>query len=71
MTAQSSSFVDYTPFLTHLVVLLITQPLPPTASIPLPSYTGPSDWRTDSILRSLSVVVGRMHQAEMQNASSK
>ncbi|KAJ3903436.1 hypothetical protein F5879DRAFT_156007 [Lentinula edodes] len=158
MTAQSSSFVDYTPFLTHLVVLLsiyekpipakqrqrrtpghvspsnphsvpltphcdgqstapmldanwsleivpqttatstitvlptnasptgalstsngsiplsspqVTQPLPPTASIPLPSYTGPSDWRTDSILRSLSVVVGRMHQAEMQNASSK
>ncbi|KAJ3930156.1 MAG: histidine kinase [Lentinula lateritia] len=158
MTAQTSSFVDYTPFLTHLVVLLsiyekpipakqrqrrtpghvspsnshsvpltphcdgqstapmldanwsleivpqttatstttvlptnasptgalstsngsiplsspqVTQPLPPTASIPLPSYTGPSDWRTDSILRSLSVVVGRMHQAEMQNASSK
>ncbi|KAJ3855315.1 histidine kinase [Lentinula lateritia] len=158
MTAQSSSFVDYTPFLTHLVVLLsiyekpipakqrqrhtpghvspskshsvpltppcdgqsttpmldanwslelvpqttatstttilptnasltsalstsngsiplsppqVTQPLPPTASIPLPSYTGPSDWRTDSILRSLSVVVGRMHRAEMQNASSK
>ncbi|KAJ4465052.1 histidine kinase [Lentinula aciculospora] len=51
--------------------LSFTQPLPPTASIPLPSYTGPSDWLTDSILRSLSVVVGRMHRAEMQAANPK
>lgn len=39
-------------------------PLPPTASIPIPTYTGPSDWLTDSILRSLGVVVRRMQGAE-------
>ncbi|KAJ3777745.1 shikimate kinase-domain-containing protein [Lentinula raphanica] len=47
----------------------VIQPLPPTASIPLPSYSGPSDWRTDSILRSLSIIVGRMHKAELQSST--
>lgn len=44
-------------------------PLPPTASIPIPPYTGPSDWLTDSILRSLGVVVRRMQGAEAFVAS--
>ncbi|KAJ3982081.1 histidine kinase [Lentinula detonsa] len=48
-----------------------TQTLPPTASIPLPPYNGPSDWRTDSILRSLSIIVDRMHKAELLTANSK
>ncbi|KAJ3772474.1 histidine kinase [Lentinula raphanica] len=47
----------------------VIHPLPPTASIPLPSYSGPSDWRTDSILRSLSIIVGRMHKAELQSST--
>ncbi|KAF9056922.1 hypothetical protein BDP27DRAFT_1454263 [Rhodocollybia butyracea] len=45
-------------------------PLPPTASIPFPTYAGPSDWRTDSILRSLRVVVGRMQKAEASGEES-
>ncbi|KAJ3780748.1 histidine kinase [Lentinula aff. detonsa] len=48
-----------------------TQTLPPTASIPLPPFNGPSDWRTDSILRSLSIIVDRMHKAELLTANSK
>ncbi|KIK56528.1 hypothetical protein GYMLUDRAFT_174268, partial [Collybiopsis luxurians FD-317 M1] len=33
-------------------------------SIPLPTYTGPSDWRTDTILHSLDNIIHRMQSAE-------
>ncbi|KAI9566571.1 hypothetical protein HD554DRAFT_1096674 [Boletus coccyginus] len=58
------------PFLTHLIVLLSTYELCPM-STPPPRYDGPSDWQTDSILRSLSAVARRMYTAEDTLASLK
>lgn len=40
-------------------------------STPPPRYDGPSDWQTDSILRSLSAVARRMYTAEEAVASIK
>lgn len=51
------------PFLTHLVATLSVYEVgPPTA--PVPIYNGPSDWYTDTILRSLSAMARRMYTAE-------
>lgn len=58
------------PFLTHLTLLLSAYELCPMSS-PLPRYDGPSDWHTDSILRSLSVIARRMYTAEDALASIK
>lgn len=68
-----SSINDYTrglndPFLSHLIALLSTYELCPM-STPPPRYDGPSDWQTDSILRSLAAVARRMYTAEDALAS--
>ncbi|PBL01519.1 hypothetical protein ARMGADRAFT_1007506 [Armillaria gallica] len=51
------------PFRSHLIALLSAYALGP-GSLSLPKYTGPSDWQTDSILRTLSDFAGRMNRAE-------
>ncbi|KAK0207937.1 hypothetical protein DFS33DRAFT_1225464, partial [Desarmillaria ectypa] len=51
------------PFRSHLIALLSAYALGP-GCLPLPKYTGPSDWQTDSILRTLSDFAGRMYRAE-------
>ncbi|KAH9927890.1 hypothetical protein B0H21DRAFT_665966, partial [Amylocystis lapponica] len=51
------------PILTHLVALLSIYELGPI-SVPTPKYDGPSDWQTDSILRSLGAMAHRMYAAE-------
>ncbi|KAF9244483.1 hypothetical protein BU15DRAFT_13943, partial [Melanogaster broomeanus] len=51
------------PFLTHLIALLSAYELCPS-STPSPRYDGPSNWQTDSILRSLAAVARRMYTAE-------
>ncbi|KAL4248978.1 histidine kinase [Abortiporus biennis] len=53
------------PFLAHLIALLSLYELGPLSSSPaIPKYTGPPDWQTDSILRSLSAMARRMYTAE-------
>ncbi|KAK0198025.1 two-component histidine kinase Le.nik1-like protein [Armillaria mellea] len=51
------------PFRSHLIALLSAYALGP-GSLSLPKYSGPSDWQTDSILRTLSDFAGRMNRAE-------
>ncbi|KAF9494428.1 hypothetical protein BDN71DRAFT_1373245, partial [Pleurotus eryngii] len=51
------------PFLSYLVALLSVYELGPN-SAPPPRYDGPSDWQTDSIIRSLTAVAKRMYEAE-------
>ncbi|EGN97557.1 hypothetical protein SERLA73DRAFT_139829, partial [Serpula lacrymans var. lacrymans S7.3] len=58
------------PFLSHLIALLSIYELGPI-STPLPRYDGPTDWQTDSILRSLGAVARRMYTAEETLASIK
>ncbi|KZT05719.1 uncharacterized protein LAESUDRAFT_655019, partial [Laetiporus sulphureus 93-53] len=58
------------PFLQHLVALLSIYELGPLSS-PIPRYDGPSDWQTDSILRSLGAMARRMYTAEEALASIK
>ncbi|KAF7980985.1 hypothetical protein HWV62_5217 [Athelia sp. TMB] len=51
------------PFLSHLIAVFSIYELAPSPA-PLPRYEGPSDWQTDSILRSLGTIIGRMYTAE-------
>lgn len=51
------------PFLSHLIAVLSIYELGPFPA-PLPRYDGPSDWQTDSILRSLSALTRRIYTAE-------
>ncbi|TFK35673.1 hypothetical protein BDQ12DRAFT_580577, partial [Crucibulum laeve] len=51
------------PFRSHLVALLSIYELGPKGA-PIPRWDGPSDWQTDSILRSLSALAKRMWTAE-------
>ncbi|KAH7905547.1 hypothetical protein BJ138DRAFT_751504 [Hygrophoropsis aurantiaca] len=51
------------PFLSHLIALLSTYELCPM-STPPPRYDGPTDWQTDTIIRSLGAVARRMYTAE-------
>ncbi|KAG7450831.1 uncharacterized protein BT62DRAFT_928111 [Guyanagaster necrorhizus] len=51
------------PFRSHLIALLSAYALGP-GSLSLPKYAGPSDWQTDSILRTLSDLAARMYRAE-------
>lgn len=68
-----AAIIDYRgtsshPFMNHLVALLSVYELGPLSS-PVPRYDGPSDWQTDSILRSLSAMARRMYTAEDTLAS--
>ncbi|KAH7921002.1 hypothetical protein BV22DRAFT_967151, partial [Leucogyrophana mollusca] len=58
------------PLLSHLIALLSTYELCPM-STPPPRYDGPTDWQTDTILRSLGAVARRMYTAEETLASIK
>ncbi|KZP13595.1 hypothetical protein FIBSPDRAFT_753154, partial [Athelia psychrophila] len=51
------------PFLSHLIAVFSIYELGPSPA-PLPRYDGPTDWQTDSILRSLSTIISRMYTAE-------
>ncbi|KAI0072318.1 hypothetical protein K474DRAFT_1557475, partial [Panus rudis PR-1116 ss-1] len=51
------------PFLSHLIALLSVYELGPF-STSIPKYEGPSDWQTQSILRSLDAMARRMYSAE-------
>ena len=63
MASTAASSTGLHPFLTHLVATLSVYEVgPPTA--PVPVYNGPSDWYTDTILRSLSAMARRMYTAE-------
>ncbi|CAL1702932.1 unnamed protein product [Somion occarium] len=46
------------PFVSHLIALLSVYELGPS-SAPVPKYEGPSDWQTQSILRSLGAMARR------------
>lgn len=64
--SQSSSVPEH-PFVSYLVALLSIYELesnPNAPTIPLPSYEGPRDFKTDIIERSLAKIVHRMHIAE-------
>ena len=63
MASAPASSTGLHPFITHLVATLsIYEVGPPTA--PVPVYNGPSDWYTDTILRSLAAMARRMYTAE-------
>ncbi|KAF4622058.1 hypothetical protein D9613_009580 [Agrocybe pediades] len=51
-------------FKSHLVALLSIYELGPYNGAPIPRYEGPSDWQTETILRSLSAIATRMWTAE-------
>ena len=49
--------------MTHLVTTLSVYEVGPPTS-PVPVYNGPTDWYTDTILRSLAALARRMYTAE-------
>jgi len=51
-------------FISHLATLLAVYDLGPQPSIPVPHYDGPTDLRTDTILKSLSIITHRLWAAE-------
>lgn len=52
------------PFRAHLVALLSIYELGPFPGAPIPRYEGPTDWQTETILKSLGAVARRMCSAE-------
>ncbi|KAF9512130.1 hypothetical protein BS47DRAFT_1280200, partial [Hydnum rufescens UP504] len=50
------------PFFSHLVALLSACESP--GHTPPPQYTGPTDWLTDAIERSIHNLAARAYQAE-------
>ena len=52
------------PFRAHLVALLSIYELGPFPGTPIPRYEGPSDWQTESILKSFAELARRMCSAE-------
>ena len=52
------------PFKAHLVVLLSIYELGPFPGTPIPRYDGPTDWQTESILKSFGTMARRMCSAE-------
>ncbi|KIM74788.1 hypothetical protein PILCRDRAFT_14103 [Piloderma croceum F 1598] len=52
------------PFLSHLISLLSIYELGLLFPVSLPTYDGPNNWQTESILRSLSALIRRIHFAE-------
>lgn len=65
MSANGSSghAASNDPFLSHLVATLSVYELGP-GSTPIPRYDGPSNWQTETIIRSLSAMARRMYSAE-------
>ena len=51
-------------FKAHLVALLSIYELGPFPGTPIPRYEGPTDWQTESILKSFGAVAHRMCIAE-------
>jgi len=49
----------YQPFIDHLIASLSVYELGPI-SAPIPRYDGPTDWKTNSIQRSLAAMTCRM-----------
>ncbi|KAJ3502690.1 hypothetical protein NLJ89_g8773 [Agrocybe chaxingu] len=68
-TSPSTASMD--PFKSHLVALLSVYELGPFPGTPIPRYEGPSDWQTETILRSLAAVARRMQIAEDTVAAFK
>ena len=52
------------PFKSHLVALLSIYELGPFPGTPIPRYEGPTDWQTESILKSFGEMARRMCSAE-------
>lgn len=52
------------PFKAHLVALLSIYELGPFPGTPIPRYEGPTDWQTESILKSFGEMARRMCSAE-------
>jgi len=52
------------PFKAHLVALLSIYELGPFPGTPIPRYEGPTDWQTESILKSFGLMARRMCSAE-------
>jgi hypothetical protein len=52
------------PFRAHLVALLSIYELGPFPGTPIPRYEGPTDWQTESILKSFAAIARRMCSAE-------
>lgn len=52
------------PFKAHLVALLSIYELGPFPGTPIPRYEGPTDWQTESILKSFGAMARRMCSAE-------
>ena len=52
------------PFRAHLVALLSIYELGPFPGTPIPRYEGPTDWQTESILKSFAAMARRMVTAE-------
>ncbi|KAL0948366.1 hypothetical protein HGRIS_010948 [Hohenbuehelia grisea] len=61
-SASSQTMAD--PFKTYLIALLSVYELGPSSAVPPPRYTGPTDWQTETIFRSLEGFVKRMRGAE-------
>ena len=57
------------PFRSHLVNLLYLYQAGPPPVVPLPTYNGPSDESTDTILRLLGNITKRLHDAELKNVA--
>lgn len=70
-TPIPTSAATMDPFKSHLVALLSIYELGPLRGAPIPRYEGPSDWQTETILRSLSAIAGRMWAAEQVIADFK
>ena len=61
--ASHADHQGYGPFIDHLIASLSVYELGPI-SAPIPRYEGPTDWKTNSIQRSLAAMARRMITAE-------
>lgn len=67
---MASSVISEDPFRSHLIVLLSTYELRPSTAATAPKYTGPSNWQTDAILRSLNKLFKRFTGAEANGSDT-
>ncbi|KAG5221486.1 hypothetical protein IMY05_C4392000400 [Salix suchowensis] len=65
---QLAAIAKKDPFRSHLVKLLYLYQAGPPA-LPLPTYDGPSDESTDTILRLLGNLTKRLHDAELKSVA--
>jgi hypothetical protein len=59
------------PFLSHLVALLSVYEVGPQVAAPVPTWTGPSAWYQDTILRAITSLARRAYTAEDALAAHK